>query len=1179
MISTGNLSVVDLLRKRVADLSRELAERDSVLHERTRHLRVAQSLAHLGSWDWDIDRGEVRCSNELYRIFGREPDVHHITFEIFLSTLLPEDHDRVVASINGALRGTVPYDVEYRIVRPNGEVRTIHCCGEVLRDDHGKPHRMSGSVLDITERTRTEAMLRSSQEKLRQALHASGIGLWDWNTDTNELVLSEEWKRQLGYEETELTDSFETWEGLLHADDHDRAIAYVRGYVRDPQGEYRQEFRLRHKDGTYRWIEARASFVTDADGRRVRLLGSHTNITDRKRMEEAVRESEDRYRTLVELSPSAVFVFCEGRTVYANHTGAILMGANDPKEIMERSMFDCIHSDYHDEVRVNVKRLLTGRVSVHSAERIYLKKDGTPVPVQVEAARIMWNGTPAILGLVSDITDRKQAEEALRASEELFSKAFRFSPDPMMLMELDSGRWLDVNDACLVDFGYAREDVVGQRRDELEHWLRPDDQVRFIERLHREGSIRNFEAVVETARGEPRDCLVSAERIEYRGRSCMITLCKDITERRQAEQALWKSQQAIRALLDISSAQGQSFKERVEALLHLGCRFFDLSIGMETLVRGEELEVGQVVPGTAAYHPGMSVFLRNTYCRETLRQRRTLSVEHAGASPEWRQHPAYAALKMESYIGTEIKGVERTYGTLCFAGVEPREKRFTDSERDVIQLMARWLGGELDRHTALDGLRKSEERYRTLYDETPSTYFTVDETGIIRSINQYGAQYLGYRVEDLVGKSVTAIIHEGDRERIRAEMEAFVRHPEGIAQWEFRKVRCDGAVLWVREFARVLRSPSGESVALIVCDDITERKHAEDKLGRSHTFLRQVIDTDPNFIFAKDRQGRFTMVNQAVADCYGTTVEGLIGKSDADFNAHADEVECFRQNDLEVINSGRDRFIPEERITDGGGRTRWLQTVKRPLFDDQGQVQMVLGAATDITERKRMEEILVQREQDLSAALLERERISQDLHDGILQSLYVVGLGLEGCKPLIKQQPEHVAEEFMTTLDQAIGQLSQVMGEIRNFIAGLESHLVQGGDFPTALRTMVLNMCSSSAADCRVRIDDAAGPHISTEQALHIINIVREGLSNSLRHSHATRIIVSLRPLLGSVRLVITDNGVGFNPTSAHGTGRGLGNMAARAQKVGGLFAIRSELGKGTRILLDFPKDMKIAPN
>ena len=127
-----------------------------------------------------------------------------------------------------------------------------------------------------------------------------------------------------------------------------------------------------------------------------------------------VCESEDRYRTLVELSPSGVFVFSEGRTVYANHTGAILMGANDPKEILDHPMFDFIHPDYHDEVRENVKRLLTGNVSVHSAERIYVKMDGTSVPVQVEAARIMWNGRPAIFVLFSDITDRQRAEDELR---------------------------------------------------------------------------------------------------------------------------------------------------------------------------------------------------------------------------------------------------------------------------------------------------------------------------------------------------------------------------------------------------------------------------------------------------------------------------------------------------------------------------------------------------------------------------------------------------------------------------------------------------------------------------------------------------------------------------------------------------------------------------------------------
>ena len=755
MISTSNLSVLDLLRRRIADLSRELAERDSVLHDRTRHLRVAQALAHLGSWDWEIESGEVRCSKELYRIFGRDPGLHHMTFEIFVSAPVPGDHDRVVAAINDALGGKAPYDVEYRIVRPSGEVRTIHCCGEVLRDDNGKPCRMSGSVLDITERKRTEAMLRSSQEKLRQALQASGIGLWDWNTETNDVALSEEWKRQLGYEETELSDTFETWVTLLHPDDHSRAIAYMGEYARERQGEYRQEFRLRHKDGTYRWIEARASFVTETDGSQIRLLGSHTDITERKRMEEAVCESEDRYRTLVELSPSGVFVFSEGRTVYANHTGAILMGANDPKEILDRPMFDFIHPDYHDEVHENVKRLLTGNVSVHSAERIYLKMDGTSVPVQVEAARIMWNGRPAILVLFSDITDRQRAEDELR---------------------------------------------------------------------------------------------------------------------------------------------------------------------------------------------------------------------------------------------------------------------------------------------------------------------------------------------------------------------------------------------------------------------------------RSHTFLRQVIDADPNFIFAKDREGRFTMANKAVADCYGTTVENLIGQSDADFNPNWEEVEFSRQKDLQVMNSSQECFIAQEKITDWSGKTRWLQTVKRPIVDAHGRAHMVLGAATDITERKQMEEMLLQREQDLSTALQERERISQDLHDGILQSLYAVGLGLVACKPLVRQQPEHTAETLITTLDQAIGQLNHVMGEVRNFITGLESHLIQGGDFPTALRSMVHSMCAVNSARCRVRIDDAAGRHISTEQAVHIMNIAREGLSNSLRHSHATRITLSLRQHIGSVCLAIMDNGVGFNPRSARGGGRGLDNMAARAQKIGGSFTVRSEPHKGTRILLDLPK-------
>jgi len=153
----------------------------------------------------------------------------------------------------------------------------------------------------------------------------------------------------------------------------------------------------------------------------------------------------------------------------------------------------------------------------------------------------------------------------------------------------------------------------------------------------------------------------------------------------------------------------------------------------------------------------------------------------------------------------------------------------------------------------------------------------------------------------------------------------------------------------------------------------TQQKEAESKLQQSQAFIRQVIDTDPNFIFVKDRDGRFTLANKAVADAYGTTVDALIGKTDADFNAHCDEVEVLRQKDLEVLDTLQERFIAEGLITDARGRPRWLQTVKRPLPNDQGRAIMVVGASTDITARKKTEEALVASKKRL-----------QDVLDGLL---------------------------------------------------------------------------------------------------------------------------------------------------------------------------------------------------
>lgn len=217
----------------------------------------------------------------------------------------------------------------------------------------------------------------------------------------------------------------------------------------------------------------------------------------------------------------------------------------------------------------------------------------------------------------------------------------------------------------------------------------------------------------------------------------------------------------------------------------------------------------------------------------------------------------------------------------------------------------------------------------------------------------------------------TKKIHQKDVDRVLGEL-ARIDQGEKVS-YEYRFLHQEGHYIWLHDEVTPTRDQQGRVNGLVGSwFDITDRKLAGRELEKQRAFLRKVIDINPNFIFAKDRQGRFTLVNQAVADLYGTSVEELLGKTDGDFNPNADQVEFFRRVDREVMDSQEERRITEEVVTDAREKMHWLQTVKCPIVDDDGVANQVLGVATDVTDLKRAEEALRRARDGLEKRVQER---------------------------------------------------------------------------------------------------------------------------------------------------------------------------------------------------------------
>lgn len=280
---------------------------------------------------------------------------------------------------------------------------------------------------------------------------------------------------------------------------------------------------------------------------------------------------------------------------------------------------------------------------------------------------------------------------------------------------------------------------------------------------------------------------------------------------------------------------------------------------------------------------------------------------------------------------------------------------------------------------SMNALHESKEQFRLLAENIPGVVYLClnDERYTMTFISEGVNQLTGYSREDFLAdrKSFVDLFHPDDAPKIAPEVDKAVAANEPF-ELDYRIKHADGSWRWIHEVGvGVSRNGKVEYLEGFLTD-VTERMKWSQELLHQKEYLRQVIDLDPNLIFAKDRNGVFTLVNRSLAQVYGTTVENLEGKTDADFNPNVEEVESFRRDDLEVMDTGEEKFIPEEMVTDSEGRVRWYQTYKRALKEASGDSNQVLGVAAEITALKRAERIMAGR-----TKVLERMTTGAPLED------------------------------------------------------------------------------------------------------------------------------------------------------------------------------------------------------
>ncbi len=846
--------------------------------------------------------------NELIGING---------IELSKKTVVEDELEKIMEAFGKALKGEELPPILTYLKNKEGRKIPIEFKTYFIRKESGEVIQIAAVINDITERKKAEEELKESERKYRLITENANDLISVLNERFKfDYINSQVHQRIIGYQKDELIGKDAL--NFIHPDDQRRVLeALKKGFEEREGGE---EFRYRHKNGNYIWLETKGKIYKDIDGKEKALFVSR-EIGERKRAEQQLLESEEKFRTISEHFSLAIVIFQDGFVKYVNEAAAKISGYS-VKEIMDwdQGAFQKLfHPEDFQFILEKAEKMTKGNKDAFDFYNTrIITKTGQVRFVENYSKTISYENGLADLITIIDVTDKKIAENKLKESEEKYRILFENSPLAIFIAGLD-GIIVDCNDNVSDLAQYTKDDLVGSNFSEF---IKSQPELlsklnRRLNNLIKGKNVLPIEFQANKKDGSPIWVRLYTSLIEIDSQNLVQVIMQDISEQKFAENLLKESEEKFKRIFHSIPDLFFMVTEDTTILDYKGRRD-DLYLPPEEFLTQRMCDILPPKEGKLVF--------------ETVKK--TISTQQ----PQVIEY----ALPINNKI----------------INFEARLLYFSD---DLVAIFIRDIS---ERKQAEIKLKESEERYRSFIENFQGIAFQGYQDFVADFIHGSLEEITGYSEEDFLSEKINwdQLIHPDDKQRLNEEIKHFYEISDRSDTKQYRIINKNGEVRWLREYSQKFYNELQEKEGVRgIIIDISNEKISEQKLRESEEKYRLITENLNDLITVHKGNFNYLYCNEAALHTLGYSKDELLGGNGKKPMNGLDIIHPDDLARLGVLYLGKfgldDSLSVQFRIRKKDGNYVWLETRGKRFTDEKGRNRL-LFISRDITERKIAEQVL-----------------------------------------------------------------------------------------------------------------------------------------------------------------------------------------------------------------------------